>query len=253
MPETPPGHPSGAGRPSRLAAWVRGAVTERLGYKAAALFFASVLWLVARSEEPVEELVPVQLDPVFDSMRALDGPRSGVRALVAGRARDLLKLYNEPPVIRRAIPSTAPDTVRLDLRPADVLLPAGVDAIVRDVQPRVVTLPFAVRAARRVPVHSALSLVLDSIAAGAIPRMEPESVLVSGNRRAVMRIDAVRTIGGTLVVRDTASRTIPLDTAGLGVRVGPAHVTLRFTIPNPPPPPAPDTGRAPPARIVPRR
>ena len=82
---------------------LKAAFTERLGYKAAALFFAVVLWLVVSAEEPSEELVPVRLEASFDTTRVLTGPRPVVRALVAGRARDLIKLYDTPPVVRRAV------------------------------------------------------------------------------------------------------------------------------------------------------
>ena len=72
--------------------WLKGAFTERLGYKGAALFFAVVLWVVVSAEEPSEELVPVQLEATYDSARILTGKRPVIRALVAGRARDLIKL-----------------------------------------------------------------------------------------------------------------------------------------------------------------
>jgi hypothetical protein len=138
------------GTPARsttsLRQHLRAAATERLGYKGAALFFALVLWVIARAEEPVEEIVPVRIAPSYDSTRVLSGALPPVRALVVGRARDLLKLYDEAPVIRRAIPPDAPDTVRFELRPADVFLPSGVQAQVHDIQPRFVTLAFDVLA-----------------------------------------------------------------------------------------------------------
>src|SRR5690349_8771040 len=121
---------------------LKAAFTERLGYKAAALFFAVVLWLVVSAEEPSEELVPVRLEASFDTTRVLTSPRPAVRALVAGRARDLIKLYDTPPVVRRLITDDAPDSVAVDLRPADVYIPPDVDAIVRDIQPRNLVLVF---------------------------------------------------------------------------------------------------------------
>ena len=124
---------------------LRAALTERLGYKGAALFFSIVLWFVVSAEEPSEELVPVRLEVEYDSIRVLATPRPVIRALVAGRARDLIKLYDTPPVIRRSITDDTPDSVAVELTPADVFIPPDVDAIVRDVQPRSFVLVFDTR------------------------------------------------------------------------------------------------------------
>ena len=118
---------------------VRRAFTERLPLKAAALFFALVLWLVVSAEEPSEEVVNVRFTPALDSGVTIDGEPPQVRALVVGRGRELLKLYSAPPFIRRRIRSGLRDSVRVELGPADVDLPPGVTAAVRDVRPRVLT------------------------------------------------------------------------------------------------------------------
>lgn len=219
--------PDAARTPPSLRRRLQAAFTERLGYKAAALFFALVLWLIVRFEEPSEELVPVQLVTVFDSGRTLVGARPQLRALVVGRARDLIKLYDAPPTIRRVITEDSPDTVRLELRPGDVLLRPGTEALVRDVQPRSVLLTFDVREQRRVPVRSLLRI---SVATEAppldAPRIEPDSVIVSGARSRVRRIQDVPTHEQAVLLRDTSSVLLPLDTAGLGVRVRPAHVRV---------------------------
>lgn len=129
--------------PQRRTTWraaIRGVFVERLALKAAALFFALVLWTVVSAEEPTDEVIPIRFAPVVDSGVAIVGPLPAVRALVLGRGRELLKLYNASPVIVRHIQATDDETVSLDLGPADVDLPAGVSAVVRDVRPRHVTL-----------------------------------------------------------------------------------------------------------------
>lgn len=123
-----------------LTARLQRAFTERLPLKAAALFFALVLWLVVSAEEPGEEIVAVRFAPALDSGVRIIGETPTVRALVVGRGRELLKLYNEPPFVRRRIRSGLLDSVRIELGPADVDLPAGVSAAVRDVRPRVLTI-----------------------------------------------------------------------------------------------------------------
>ena len=124
----------------RVGRSLRAAFTERLGLKLAALFFAIVLWLVVSAEEPTEEIVAVRFAPALDSGVVVAGVVPPVRALVLGSGRELLKLYNAQPVIVRRIPGVTRDSVRVELGPADVDLPAGVNAVVRDVRPRVLTL-----------------------------------------------------------------------------------------------------------------
>ena len=148
-----------------LSRRLRAAFTDRLGYKAASLFFAAVLWLVVRAEEPSEELVPVRLAAEVDGGRELVDPAPPIRALIVGRARELIKLYRTPPVVRRAIPADAPNELRIELRPSDVFLPAGVDAVVRDVQPRAVTLSIQEVAKRGAAAEPSPALATDSAAA----------------------------------------------------------------------------------------
>ena len=214
---------------------LKAAFTERLGYKAAALFFAVVLWLVVSAEEPSEELVPVRLEAAFDTTRVLTTPRPAVRALVAGRARDLIKLYDTPPVVRRTVTDDAPDSVAIDLRPADVYIPPDIDAVVRDVQPRSLVLVFDVTVSRRVPVTSAVRVVIDSGAPQArrLTFLVPDSVTITGPRRAVNAVSTVRTVAQTVTVRDSAAFVVPLDVTSLanGVRVKPGEVRVVVQMP----------------------
>jgi hypothetical protein len=172
--------------------------TTRLPYKAAAIFFALVLWLVVSAEEPAEQLVEVRFAPVLDSSLQLVGNRPGIRALVAGPARELLKLYTTPPTVRRAFGAGTSDSIRIELRASDVSLPDGVSARVLDVQPRALQLRFRTLVERRVPVRSALRPEAGVLAANAEFVFEPESVTVRGERALVARIDAVRTEARTV-------------------------------------------------------
>lgn len=219
------------------------AFTERLQLKAAALFFALVLWFVVSATEPSEQLVPVRFNPLLDSTLTLVEAPPQVQALVIGRTRELLKLYASPPTLRRLVDADVPDTVTIELRPTDVDLPAGVQAIVRDVQPRNITLRFATSASRTLPVRSALTVVADTgirITGGL--RLEPDSVRVTGDRRSVAQLNAVSTIAAQLRVRDSSAVIVALDTAGLGVAVRPAQV--RASVPIARTSPAADTTRA---------
>jgi len=115
------------------------ALTDRLGLKAVALAFALVLWFIATSKEPTEEIVPVRLALTLDSGEMLRDPPPEVRALVAGEGKEIFALYASPPVIRRDVPRGA-DSATITLRAEDVQIPPNVTVLVRDVQPRTVLL-----------------------------------------------------------------------------------------------------------------
>jgi hypothetical protein len=196
---------------------VSSALTEHLPLKLAAVFFALVLWLVVSAEEPTEEVVSVRFEPALDSGVVLDGGAPAVRALVLGRGRELLKLYNAVPVIHRRVRSGLRDSVRVELGPADVDLPAGVSAVVRDVRPRIVTL----RMHRTLPLS-------ESDTAHDIERDPRDS---ADNARA-----------------DTAARdTLADSAAGVDVRRidGPAATVPATRVPNVSPVPARDSVRRP--------
>ena len=223
---------AGAGdtRPRGWPLWRRRllrAATERIGYKAAALFFALVLWLAVGAEEPAERVIPVRFEPALDSSLQLQGRLPAVQAQVTGRLRELIKLYSNPPVIHRVVRADAPDTTRLELDPGDVDL-QGVTARVVDVYPREVTLRFASTVTRLVPVRSALHVVADSAGrVSTVPELEPDSVVVVGRRDAVRRVASVPTVD-TTIVADTLARFVLLDTSKLGVRVRTRYVRVRF-------------------------
>jgi hypothetical protein len=210
---------------------VAAAFTERLGLKASALFFACVLWLVVGAAEPTEELVPVRFAPALDPTLELQNSPPQVRALVIGRGRELLKLYSEPPVVRRTLTGDVPDTVTLELRPIDVDVPPGIDAIVRDVRPRRIALQFASRITRTLPVQSDLRFIAQpGRRIVGDPRFEPDSVRVTGDRKTIARMTAIKTVAADIPVGDSAWLTVPLDTSGLDLRVRPAQI--RVSIPT---------------------
>jgi hypothetical protein len=214
--------------------WLWGAVSDRLLYKASALFLALVLWLVVNAEEPTEDTVPVRLVLEYDSTRlALASPAPPMRALVVGRARDVTRLYSIPPEVRRSIPTDIGDSVRFEFRPSDVSPPAGLQGEfrVRQVDPGVVTLYFETRARRRVPVRSRLRVTVDSaLRQVGAPQVVPESVTVVGTRERVDAVESVPTEIADVRVRDTIGVVVALDTTGLDVAVQPPRVRIRVPV-----------------------
>lgn len=223
-------------RTSASSGWRRpvlAALTDHLLLKATAVFLALVLWLVVNVKEPQIELVRVRFAPALDSSLVLRDPPPELQALVAGSPKELIKLNSTPPVVRRPVASDAPDTLVLDLQPADVELPVGVDAVVRDVQPRSVTLRFEPTWSRRVPVESAIDVAVDGAPGPVVVRFDPDSVQVSGPRHVVLRVPFVRTVRTSIALGDSLPHLVDLDTTRLGLRVRPSQVKAQVVSVSP--------------------
>ena len=210
------------------------AFTQRLVLKGAAIFLAIVLWFVVNAKEPQLELVGVKFLPVLlDSSLVLREPLPTIQAIVAGSPKQLIKLGTTPPSIRRQITADAPDTLVLDLRPEDVVLPDGVDAVVRDVQPRQLTLRFEPTWSRKVPiVPSGIDIVAAPGTGTVLPHFDPETVQISGPRHLVLNVTSVKTNKTTIPFPDSLAHLVDIDTASLGpgIRVRPTQVKVQLTL-----------------------
>jgi hypothetical protein len=212
---------------------LRGAFTERLGLKATAFVLAVMLWVLVSAREPTEGLVRVRVTPVLDSSLVLrDGPPE-LRALVAGRAADLVKLYANPLVVRRTVGGDVPDTLVLDVAPSDVHIPAELSNLVRvlDVQPRSVTLRFETKVTREVPLLNEGRIVVRTDSGLAVAddvRFDPRVVRVTGPRRAVRQLRGIQPLSLAIRIGDTLPHVADLDTTGTGVRVQPLHVKVQL-------------------------
>jgi hypothetical protein len=212
---------------------LRGAFTERLGLKATALVLAVMLWVLVSAREPTEGLVRVRVMPVLDSSLVLrDGPPE-LRALVAGRAADLVKLYANPLIVRRSVGGDVPDTLVLDVGPSDVHIPAELSNAVRvlDVQPRSVTLRFETKVTRQVPILNEGRIVMRTDSGLALAddvRFEPREVRVTGPRGAVRQLRGIHPLSLAIRAGDTLPHVADLDTTGSGVHVQPMHVKVQL-------------------------
>jgi len=219
---------------SSLQERIVAAFTQRLVLKATAIFIAIVLWLVVNAKEPQYELIGVQFVPaLLDSSLVLREPTPHIQAIVAGSPKQLIKLSTTPPTIRRQITADAPDTLVLDLRPEDVILPDGVDAVVRDVQPRQLTLRFEPTWSRKVPiVPSGIDIVAAPGTGTVLPHFDPEMVQISGPRHLVLGVSSVKTNKTTIPFPDSLAHLVDIDTASLGpnIRVRPTQVKVQLTL-----------------------
>ncbi len=205
------------------------AFAEQLPLKATAVLLAILLWFVVNAKEPQLELVPVRFIPVLDSSLVLRDAVPPLQAIIAGSPKQLIKLSSTPPVIRRTLTADAPDTVVIDLRPDDVTLPDGVDAVVRDIQPRHLTLRFEPTWNRTVPVNSAVNVEMAAGSGPVTTVLNPDHVQVSGPRHLLMRIPSVRTVRATIPFPDSLPHLVDIDTTGFGeARVKPVQVKVEI-------------------------
>jgi YbbR domain-containing protein len=208
-----------------------GAFSNQLGLKVTAVFMSVVLWFVVNAKEPDTTIIPVRFTPILDSSLVLREPLPQVQVTVAGAPTELLKLNSSPPVVRREITADAPDTLVVDLRPEDVILPSGVNVVVREISPKSITLRFESTWSRRVPVRSAIDIATSDGTNGVAALIDPVSVELNGPRNIVARIPFVRTIKTTIPYPDSLPHLVDLDTAALGpgVRVRPSQVRVSFS------------------------
>lgn len=231
--------PNDGGTPPRpMPTWRRRlaeAFTQRLALKGTALLLAIVLWFIVTAKEPNQDLVEVQFAPQLDSSLVLKDPPPPIHALVVGTPQELIKLFAHPLIIKRQIAANSPDTVVVDLSTSDVDLPAGVDAIVRSIQPRSVTLRFESTSSRVVPVRSAVEVVADSLhpSSPVTVRLEPERVEVSGPRQRVLNLQYVMTAHVSIPATDSLPHLVDIDTTRLGLRVKPSQVKVHLVPTSP--------------------
>jgi|SRR5579884_1544146 len=226
-PSPPPTAPARTPAHRRLAS----AFTERLPLKAAAVFLAIVLWFVVNAKEPQVELVPVRFSPVLDTSLVLQNPPTNLQAIVAGAPKELIKLSSTPPIIRRPISADTPDTVVVDLRPDDVMLPEGVNAVVTDVSPRSLTLHFESTWTRKVPVQVSVDVAPMNAPGPVTTQFEPETVQVTGPRHLVLKISSVHTVRQTITYPDSLTHLVDIDTTGFGpVHVHPSQVKVSLSV-----------------------
>ena len=221
---------SDAERWQRWLRQLRSAIVVNWPIKLTALVLSTVLWAAVAAEEPTTQLAPVNVVVHPPRGRSLTEPPSAVQALFAGPARELIKLYGSPPVIRIDVPDTVSGSeFTTELFPANVIIARDIDATVRDVQPRLLTLKLDDVVSRRVSVTPRVTIVPDSGYAlvGGIG-VTPGFVTIQGPDAAVRRVSEVPTTSLQMTeVTEPVRRAVALDTTGLAsIRVTPAEVEV---------------------------
>lgn len=203
-----------------MKAGLHAALVNNWPIKVTSLALAAVLWAAVAAEEPTTQLVPVTLMVEPPEGRALTRPLPPVKALYAGSARELIKLYGTPPVITAMVPDTLTGSrYVLELSPGELKLAVKANVQAQDVQPRRIEVRLDAAARRTVPVVSRVTITPDTgfAVVGGLA-LSPSSLLVRGPDAVVARIDSVTTVPLEITaVRGPVRRNVPIDTEGLGV------------------------------------
>ncbi len=203
-----------------MKAGLRAALVNNWPIKLTSLALAAVLWAAVTAEEPTTQLVPVTLLVEPPEGRALTRPLPPVKALYAGSARELIKLYGTPPVITAMVPDTLTSSrYVLELSPGELKLAVKANVQAQDIQPRRIEVRLDAVARRTVPVVSRVTITPDTgfAVVGGLA-LSPSSLLVRGPDAVVARIDSVTTVPLEITaVRGPVRRNVPIDTEGLGV------------------------------------
>lgn len=203
-----------------LARRIRGLIFTNWPIKITAIVLAGILWAATAAQEPATDLVDVRLEVQPPPGRALAAELPPVKALYAGRTRELIKLYAQPPVVSKQLPDTLTGSVYLlELSLADLTVVDNADVAPQDIQPRTISVQLDDVFERTVPVVPRVSVVPDSgyEQFGGIA-VVPGSVIVRGPRELVRATDELFTLPLELVAAtEPATQTVPIDTSALGI------------------------------------
>lgn len=216
----------------KLAVEIRNRFVQNWPIKLTALALAAILWGATTAQEPATQLVDVRLDVVPPEGRALAAELPRVKALYAGRTRELIKLYREPPQVHKVIPDTLTGAMyTLELSLADLSVVEGADVRAQAIEPRIFIVVLDDVFQRSVPVIPQVTVVPDSgYEQFGDPVAVPGSVVVRGPEEMVRGLPGVYTEPLELSgVTGPFTRTLALDTATLGV-IRSSHTEVEISV-----------------------
>ncbi len=213
---------------------LRDRLVENWPIKVTALVLAAIVWAAVAAEEPTTQLVPVRLDVTPPEERSIVASLPEVQALVQGTAREIIKLYADPPTIVVVLPDTISGaTYQIALSVGDIDGLEGAAVTVQQIEPRTVTIVLDELTRREVPVVHRVTIVPDS---GYVlidrPRVTPRSLTIEGPQSQIALVDTVFTVPLRLTAVTSAQRRrVAIDTTGLGsVRPAERYVTVSATV-----------------------
>jgi len=220
--------------------WVRGLFFDNVGLKLASFVLALLLYAHVVTEQPKQEVlrVTVACSGLADTLAILGKPPTDIDVTFRGKWKDLIRLRLSNSLLPIDLASVGPGPFRHEITAEEIserALPpelAKVLEITEVAEPRALILDVEPRAERRIVV---VARVVGEPASGwrldGAPSVEPESVLVSGPRSAVLAVDTLRTLPVDITEeRERIQRQVSLDPGNAPLVPEPRQilVTLRL-------------------------
>ena len=201
--------------------------------KLTALVLAVVLWAVVTAEKTTTQLVPVTLVVQPPAGRSVIEDLPPVQARYRGTLRELLKLYESPPVIRKDVPATTGTSLGIQLSSSDLQGVDDADVAALEVLPGSIVVVLDDIFRKRVPVVPQVVFRPDSgyeLFGGV--RTSPSIVTLQGPEALVTPIRSAPTVAlQRSDLTEPVDYTIPIDTSGFGpVTVEPPRVRVTANI-----------------------
>jgi hypothetical protein len=204
--------------------------TKNWPIKGAALFLSLMLYVAVQLQQPVTSSFPIKLIVQLPPGRTLQQKPPTIWVEVSGKGSQLLKLRTLPSAITRVLPDTLSSsvwTIRLD--PNDLVMPKGADVRVVELRPREVTVTLDSVGRKDVRIVPLVTVQPESgqVLHGGLS-ISPTIARLVGPDKSLAGIESVTTVPTEITnVSGTFSRTVPIDTAPLGiVRLAPKQVTV---------------------------
>jgi YbbR domain-containing protein len=174
---------------------LHGLLFDNLGLKLAALLLALLVYLNVYLDRPAQMTMsfPIQIQDLGDSL-SLSGPvPSTVQAQVRGTGKQLLRLRVTEPPVKISLDGIGPGRFEREVSAEDLPL-AGYEGVEVDrvIGPGVIDVGIEPRTRRRLPTALRIEGAIGNDTSWAsVATVDPESVLVTGPRSVVARLDSV--------------------------------------------------------------
>jgi YbbR domain-containing protein len=221
---------------SALGEWLRSLFFDNVGLKLASFFLALLLYAHVVTEQQRESVyqVPVSFTGLADTLAVRGSPPDHIGVTVRGKWKDLIRLGLSNPLLSIELNGIGPgpyiEAITADKVAARAFPPelAKVLEVTAIADPGEVALTIEPKAEKWVPVRARLT---GETAPGwrldGPPRVDPESVLVSGPRSAVEAADTLDTLPVDITEeRARIQREVAVDTGSAPLIPEPRRIVV---------------------------
>jgi YbbR domain-containing protein len=214
-----------------------GLVTRNWTLKVSAFGIALLLWIAVRAEAPNRQEipgVPVRVDLV-DPQWALVGDPTPTTVTVrfGGPSRELIRMALERPAVVVPLEEVRNGDTLVVLQTSWVRVQDRPDVVAEDIQPSSVRIALErVERAEAPAVPRFEGDLPERLALAAVPRVEPETVRISGPRSRLERVDSIPLLPFDLgSVTASGSFPVEVDATGLeGLQVQPMLLQMELRV-----------------------